>query len=290
MKIELKSSEFTAVISTHGAELVSMKDSNGKEYIWQADEKIWKRHAPVLFPIVGKVKGNAYTIDGKEYKMGQHGIARDLEFEVVSSNENEAEFVLNSSDITKEKYPYDFSLSIKYILENNALKVIWKVVNTDNRTISFSIGAHPAFIGKGHNLANGNLYFKTNASALEYELLNNDGLLADDKGTLELNNGFVRMNKTFFDKDALIFEHTDCGEVALFDSDDRIVNVKFDAPLFGIWSAKGTGVPYVCIEPWYGRADRFDFDKSFDEREYANILPVNGTFEQSYIMEFGNNA
>lgn len=291
MFVTLKSEKFTAVISTHGAELCSVKDNNGKEYIWQADEKVWKRHAPVLFPIVGKVRGNKYTIDGKEYQMGQHGIARDQEFEILEHNDTMAIFELKANDITKEKYPYDFSLKITYELKDSTIKVIWTVTNTDDKKISFSIGAHPAFIGMEDNLANGKLYFNVKEDKLTYELLNEDGLLGDDKDVLALDNGCAKLNKEFFDRDALIFEHLDCNEVALYDNnDDRIVSVKFDAPLFGIWSAKCTGVPYVCIEPWYGRADRADFDKSFDEREYGNSLEINEVFEKSYTMEFGNNA
>ena len=45
------SNEFlTVTIDTHGAEVVSVKNSKGEELIWQADPAIWDRHSPVLFP------------------------------------------------------------------------------------------------------------------------------------------------------------------------------------------------------------------------------------------------
>lgn len=48
--------ELTIRVSEHGAELSSIvANATGKEYLWQADPAFWKRHSPVLFPIVGSV-------------------------------------------------------------------------------------------------------------------------------------------------------------------------------------------------------------------------------------------
>ena len=56
----LKNDILSIAVNNHGAELTSIK-KNGVEYLWQADPAFWKRHSPVLFPIVGSVWDGNYT-------------------------------------------------------------------------------------------------------------------------------------------------------------------------------------------------------------------------------------
>ena len=77
-----------------GAELTSIK-LDGKEKLHQG-ETHWKRHAPILFPIVGQIKEGKTIIDYRTFKMGQHGFARDMEFEEIEQNK----FLLRSSKET----------------------------------------------------------------------------------------------------------------------------------------------------------------------------------------------
>ena len=88
-----------------GGELVSFKldgeervhqgldcvDENGKVY--------WKRHWPVLFPVVGKLKKNQTIINGRIFEMPQHGFARDFEFEPITKLDNFHSYVLKSNKI-----------------------------------------------------------------------------------------------------------------------------------------------------------------------------------------------
>ena len=68
-------------ISDHGAELSSIYDKAAdREAVWTGDPAFWNRHAPVLFPFVGKVNGGFYTHKGVKYPMGHHGLSRDNEF------------------------------------------------------------------------------------------------------------------------------------------------------------------------------------------------------------------
>ena len=145
-KIVLENEELYVEINSFGAELSRIKNmKNDKEYLWNADEKYWKRHSPVLFPFVGSLKDKKYKYDGKEYSMGQHGFARDMKFQLLTSKSDEIWFVLNASDETIAKYPFIFSLESGYKLEKNNIKVMWKVKNNDTKEMYFSIGAHPAF-------------------------------------------------------------------------------------------------------------------------------------------------
>ncbi len=284
----LENETWKAVISTDGAELISMKrKTDNREYIWSAKPEVWKRHAPILFPLVGKYKNNKSTFEGKVYEMSQHGFARDMEFSVKSADKTSVKMTLTENEESLKKYPFNFKLTVLYKLEANTITVGWEVENTNGSEMYFSVGAHPAFVGKNETLTGAELVFETAENELEYELINEKGLLGNDTDILPLEGKKAVVTENFFDKDALIFEHTDCKKVALEEDGERIVSVKFDAPLFGIWSAAKTGNQFLCIEPWYGRVDRADFDGELQDREYGNTLGASEKFNAEYSMSFG---
>lgn len=131
-------------VSAHGAELCSIF-SNGKEYLWQADPAFWKRHSPVLFPIVGSVWENEYRNEGTTYVLTQHGFARDMEFTLISEENDEVRYQLVSNEETLKKYPFPFRLTIGYRIREKKVDVMWEVENTGEKEMHFQIGAHPAF-------------------------------------------------------------------------------------------------------------------------------------------------
>lgn len=287
MDIKLENDLLEVTFNSFGAELSSITGKEtGTQYLWDADEKFWKRSAPVLFPFVGSLKDKKYTVDGNDYPMGQHGFARDMEFSVVSKTNDEAWFELRSNDDTLAKFPFEFVLKIGYRLDGNDIKVKWHVENPGDKELLFSIGGHPAFMcpvtedGKQSDY-----YLKFDADkALTYGLLSSDGLLDRDDYLLSVDiNGYCAIDEHMFDKDALIIEHFQASKVSLCTPDKKpYLTVSFDAPLFGLWSPAGKGAPFVCIEPWYGRCDRADFGGELKDREYGNVLAVGETFEKSY--------
>lgn len=146
MDYQLKNNFLTVTLSDKGAEIQSVKDVNsGREYMWQADPEIWGRHAPVLFPVVGRLKDDQYTYDGKTYHMGQHGFARDAQFTVEEQDDKHIVFLLTSNEDTKKMYPFDFELRVSYSLVNNLLEEHFTVTNTDTKEMIFGIGGHPGF-------------------------------------------------------------------------------------------------------------------------------------------------
>mgnify|MGYP000352752556 FL=1 len=147
MEIKLENESLELTINSFGAELKSITGKEtGTQYLWDADEKYWKRSAPVLFPFVGSLKDKKFTVDGTDYPMGQHGFARDMEFELVSQTKDEAWFSLKSNDETLAKYPFEFVLEIGYKLSGSEIKVTWSVTNPAKKDLLFSIGGHPAFM------------------------------------------------------------------------------------------------------------------------------------------------
>ena len=128
-------------VDDHGAELCSIFDKvHNREVIWQADPAYWKRHAPVLFPNVGRHFEDHYRINGVEYPSSQHGFARDSEFTCVDMTADSITHRLKSSDATRENYPYDFELKIKHVLEKNQVSVCWEVISLNDETMYFTIG------------------------------------------------------------------------------------------------------------------------------------------------------
>ena len=142
----IENEELRVMISDHGAELSGIFDKkNNREILWNADPKYWKRHAPVLFPNVGRLYKDTCLIGGETYTSGQHGFARDMEFICVEETETSVTHLLEATDATKKAWPYEFQLYITHTLNGRDLTVAWKVVNKDQETMYFTIGAHPAF-------------------------------------------------------------------------------------------------------------------------------------------------
>lgn len=291
MQAVLENDILKVTINHFGAELSSIvKKDTGVEYMWNADEKFWKRSAPVLFPFVGSLKNKEYLYEGKAYPMGQHGFARDMEFSFVSNNGTEAWFSLSSDDTTYEKYPFAFTLEIGYQLEGNSLKVIWKVVNEDEKQIYFSIGGHPAFMcplnGEGKQ-TDYYITFDTDKD-LTYSKLSENGLVYKTDNILATNGGKLQVTEHLFDEDALVVENDQAHKVSLCKPDGTpYLTVAFDAPLFGLWSPAKKNAPFICIEPWYGRCDSEEFAGTLDEREYGHTLEVGETFEAIYDISVG---
>ena len=276
MQYKLYNDDFDIIIDSKGCEIISVvRKQDSKQYIWNGNPDAWKRHTPVLFPLVGRYK----------YHMTQHGFARDSEFSLVHKEDNVIIMKLISSEETKQKYPIDLELMITHRLSGNNISTIWEVKNTGDDVMYFSIGGHPAFVC-GDNAIGAQLRFDTEDDKVAYKLLSEDGLLMPEEHYLTLSNNNVTITKEFFDKDALIVENSGIKSVSLSKDCEPVVEVMFKAPVFGLWSAAGKGVPFVCIEPWYGRTDAIDSDGSLTAREWGNELAGGETFTGGYRCKF----
>lgn len=285
MNTIIENDELKLEISTFGAEIQQIiNKKNSRNYLWNGDKTFWGRRAPVLFPFVGAVRNKEYEYDGKKYAMGQHGFARDMEFELIDTNVDSAIYELKSNEETMEKYPFEFCLKIEYELLKNSIKVKWIVENKDDKNMYFSIGAHPAFLVP---VELRNDCFMKFDNTLE---LKNTGLkngLADknntQNGIIITDNGYLRLDKDLFKYDALIFENNQIKEVSLCMPDKtEYITVKFNSPLVGIWSPYKENCPFVCIEPWYGRCDHIGFNGNLSEREWQQQLDSNEIFNAEY--------
>ncbi|WP_024614329.1 aldose 1-epimerase family protein [Clostridium sp. Ade.TY] len=274
--------------STYGAELhnlISKKDNT--EFLWNGDATYWKYHSPVLFPIVGKVKDGKYRAEGNIYELPQHGLGRISNYEMIDQTSNSITFELKYSEDTLKVYPYKFSLKIKYTLIENSVKVSYIVENLDNKTIYFSIGAHPAFLCSIEpNETIDDYYFEFNEKEnVSTMLLNKDGYFIKDRKQFLNNENIINLSKELFQGDALVFDNLKSNEISLKSKNhSKFLTMNFEGfPFMGLWS-KFDGAPFVCIEPWYGHADFFDFDGELKDKAGIQKLNIGEIFEVSYTL------
>ncbi|OOM82096.1 aldose 1-epimerase [Clostridium puniceum] len=282
MIYSLENSSIRIKTSTHGGEIQSITSKEDKtEYLWDGNPEYWKYHAPILFPIIGKVVDSKYRVNGKTYKLPQHGLARTSEFSLVENNNDEITFELRYSEDTLKVYPYKFSLKSNYKLEGSTVIVTYTVENVDEMPIHFSIGSHPAFlcpIDKDDTLNDCYIEFNEVESSKRITLTK-EGYLSKDKEACLENTEILKLNKELFKDDALVFEDLKSNKMTIkSNNSNKTLEVDFTGfPYMGIWAPKD-GAPFVCIEPWYGHADYYDFEGEFIEKEGVIKLEVNKKF------------
>ncbi|EAF2181099.1 aldose 1-epimerase family protein [Listeria monocytogenes] len=289
--IKLENEVLLVEMKTAGAELTRIfhKDT-GLEYLWNADSKFWGRHSPVLFPTVGRLVDDTYLVDGKQYHLGQHGFARDRDFQVIEQTENTVRFELDADEDSLAIYPYKFKLSIIYTIEKNTVAVSYEVENTDNKRIYFSIGAHPAFhlpLTDGATFEDYYLDFGTEEN-LETLCLEGPYRSGEIKKIIDEPARYLPLSYDLFKNDALIFEALKQKEMTIkSDKTPHFVKVSFpEFPFVGVWTAK-PGTPFLCIEPWYGIAD--GAGESVELRDKAGIehLEPEAVFASEYEITVG---
>ena len=285
----LENEQIKVKISDVGAELSSVYDKeSGQERIWTADPAVWNRHAPILFPFVGKVNGGEYRIGEKTYEMKtQHGFARDMEFECVEQSQTSVTHRLLPTENTKRIYPYDFELLVTHRLdvsESRRLQVIWEVINRGTEEMYYSIGGHPGFTVPEEK----EWYYLEfpGREALTYIGVNPENGLADvkNKKTLELKDGLVKFCEDVYD--TLIFDEQNIAQVRIV-RPNGTPYVTMDCrvfPYLGIW-AKKTG-NFICLEPWAGRTDDDGFCGSLEEKTGEQRLAPGAGTVISYTIEF----
>ncbi|WP_207940889.1 hypothetical protein DOK78_001566 [Enterococcus sp. DIV2402] len=288
MDITIETPHLKAVISTHGAELKSLKSKETEiEYIWQADPKHWARHAPVLFPFVGSLKDNQYTYQGKTYELPQHGFARDMEFSVLEQKEDAVSFILEDTPETKKVYPFDFKLVLSYELGGDGIVVKYRVENPTGEEMYFSIGGHPAFnvpLEEGLSFED---YFLEPSPMKSRVIVPLRGRYVNlDQRTLGQTNTNIALTHDLFKNDALIFETIGLNSFSIrSENSPHSVTLTYNnMPYVGIWSTYPVESPFVCIEPWEGIADTHDASGELTEKLGIRKLDAHEVFETKYSI------
>ena len=281
MNITIKNLNFSAVINTKGAELISFKKNNNREYIWEGNPNFWGKHSPVLFPIVGSLKNDSFTYNNKTYSLNRHGFARDRNFDIIESSENKAIFSLKSDEETLKVYPFDFELQLIYTLNENNLNIAYKVINKDKVRMPFSIGAHPAF-ALPESFNNYSLLFEKEETLVSHQL--EDGLILDKSVEISQKDRKISLDYPLFKNDALIFKALKSKSVTILENMVPLLKVNYnDFKSLGLWTVQQA--PFICIEPWLGYSDSLKTTGNIFEKEAIQILEENQTFNCSFDIE-----
>lgn len=247
VRLEIGSDELRVSVTTAGAELVSLRDAGGLEYLWQAGPE-WRRHAPVLFPIIGRLPDDTLHHDGVSYPMGQHGFARDRSFELAGASGDEAVFRLRSDAATREVFPFDWTLLVAYAVTGSTLRITQTVENRGTGPLGASMGNHPAF---ALPLPGGTGEHRIRFAEEEPEGFRRapGNLLAEPRFPSPLEDGALVVDDAWFEEDAVIFDTPKRRVMTLEADGARSITVDAgDFDVVGIW--KPVGAPFVCIEPW----------------------------------------
>lgn len=274
--ITIGSGALTAAIDPLGAELKSLKDAEGRELMTAADPAHWGGHAPILFPIVGRLNGDVLRVDGREYAMKQHGFARRSTFAVVDSSETRAVFRLSDSAKTRASYPFAFRLDVAFSVEGLTLAIDVTVANPGDAPLPASFGFHPAFAWplpygaprEAHRIA-----FEADEPEAIKRLAG--GLIAADRES-PLDGRTLTLSDTLFEDDALIWFGPKSQAVTYGAAEGPQLRIAFpDTPFLGIWSQPGAR--FVCVEPWHGHADPVGYTGEFrDKPGVFEVAPGQG--------------
>jgi galactose mutarotase-like enzyme len=262
----IRSSGISATIKAAGAELCSLKNIREIELLWQAGPE-WPRHAPLLFPIVGRLKNDELRHGGKVFPMTQHGFARDIRFDWLDRGASSCKLVLADNAETRSRYPFAFRLTVTYALSETGLDIGIEVTNTGEEMLPASIGLHPAFnwpLLAGLNKEAYRLTFSDEERAPIRRL--KEGLLRPTQEPTPIVGNVLALSERLFDDDAVILDQLASSSVRYATDQGASVEISWNGfRELGIWSKVG-GAAFLCIEPWYGFASPADFDGEFNDK------------------------
>lgn len=287
----IRSSTVTATIKAQGAELCSLKDGDGTEFVWQAGPE-WPRHAPLLFPIVGRLANDELRHRGKAYRMTQHGFARDSRFAWGAREESRCTLVLEDSETTRALYPFAFRLTAGYALDESGLDLTLTIANTGKETLPASLGGHPAFnwpLQPGEVKESYALTF-ANAESSPVRRLDG-GLLRAATEPSPVEETVLPLSESLFADDAIIFDRIESKSVRYAARQATGPWLKMSWRGFrelGVWS-KPSGAPFLCIEPWRGYASPAGFDGEFSDKPGLMHIAPGAEEQLSFRIEVGSS-
>ena len=267
-------------VDRRGAELKSWITEDGIERLWQGDPAYWEETAPWLFPFVGRLHEKRYTFGGKSYPMDIHGIIRTMDFTVLELLEESILLELSSSPESREVYPFDFYLRVRFTLSNHGYASEVSVFHSSESPqaeMIFALGGHPGF-NLDYPLETYKLelpqvdqgevryaVFSENGLLESLEELPEDVWLSSDVPTLDLGRWDFEANDLFLihpgDRTTLIC--TECQTELTMETDGY--------EILGLWRAPGA--PYLCLEPWSSLPGREGVVEDLATKPYMMRLP-----------------
>ncbi len=265
--LTIASAFLSADLSPLGAELQDLRDATGRSLQWDGDPAVWAGRAPLLFPIVGRLRNDRYRLHGRTYALPKHGFARRSTFAVVAHEAHGATLRLDANEQTRAAYPFEFRLEIAYVIDGATLRVTTTITNRGATPMPASFGLHPAFrwpLPFDAPRAAHRIRFDRDEPA-PLRRIDADGFLTPDLHPSPIVGDTLALRDDLFVDDALIFDRLVGRRVRYGAASGPAIDVAFDDfALLGVWTKPGAG--FVCIEPWQGIADPVGFDGDLFEK------------------------
>lgn len=291
MEYLLENEFLQAVVASQGAELVSVREkATGRELMWRGDAAVWGRHAPILFPYCGRLRGGSFTHRGVRYEGGQHGFARDMEHALVEKGEAHVSLCLEANVLTMEKFPFAFRLSSTYTLQGTSVVHRVQVENQSGEVMPFSLGYHPGFacpFDAAHGTQDYVLRFDAPQTPAVVEVDEATGLVTGGTHTLFENGTDIPLTDHLFDHDSICMTNLTARSLSLVEAGTgRGVSVDITGfPYVLVWSVKGP-VQFVCIEPWHGLPDAANATGEWLEKPATVRLAPDESWGTQLCMTF----
>ena len=270
--VTISSGALSATVAPLGAELVSLTDAAGRELMSDGDPAFWSGHAPVLFPIVGRLNGDVYRLDGAGYTLPQHGFARRMDFAVAAQGEDHVRFRLTDSPASHAVYPFAFVLEMDFALEGAALTMTATIANPGTVPLPASFGYHPAFawpLPYGAAKAEHRITFEQDEPAPIRAIAG--GLIAAETRATPVEGRTLALSDALFADDALIWDRLESRRLHYGPADGPALEIAFpDTEWLGLWTKPGAA--FLCIEPWAGMADPHGF--AGDLRDKPGVFEI----------------
>lgn len=280
--VRLEGSALRVEVAELGAELVQVQDAEGHDLLWNGDPAFWTGRAPLLFPMVGRARGDRIRVEGRDYALPQHGFARTSRFTIVERSGSSCTMQLCESEDSLSRYPYPFRLDVTYTVHEATLRAAATVSNTGERWLPVSFGFHPAFrwpLLPGVSREAHEIVFER--PEIEPVRRPVDGLLGLAAYPTPVRGRRLALHDSLFADGALIFDRLDSRSAIYGAPGSAAVQVSFPGmPHLGIWTKPGAG--FVCLEPWQGFASPEDFDGEFADR--PGIVPIAPGDAKTFAM------
>jgi len=293
MNYIIKNECYEATFSSRGAEMVSLKNKDGRELLWQnTTGKGWSDHAPILFPLCGNIKDGKGIYKGVEYPTRQHGFALRNEFSMLEKTENKIVFELTSSEETKKEYPFEFRLTVTYSLNKDKVTFFTTVENTGKDTLPYSFGWHPGFIlptEDGQDIEDYAVKFDNKKEVTWVRFYNNFDTPNDYIPYPLKNSEYKLCEEEIYKNDTMIFKGA--GTKATLKADghpfELTVTWTENIPVLCLWKAAKNESKFICIEPWTHDTIRGERSNVWEEREAHRLLPCEKeNFEYTLTFSF----